>query len=940
MIKKAITLVNIAILIMKASHGQYFNPDSIKNHIIQISNSAKLSNPEKLALLLNYGDQIKNTPYSNDSTGTFLLRFIGFAYSEQDDYLNAVKYFREAIHIITLNSDKPSVKQKDLIAAYFWLSTFYDALNNNTEKRKTIDSCIYYADFLKSVSDIYLVRALSDRVQYFFDIGEYKLCIDDAIRCENLADAYAKTISDPLYKERTLDIAKISFGWHINALLELDKFTEAQNLLTNKLEEYKRTRATAYIGLTYSQLARVEEEKGDYEKDLFFFKKAFEIYRRVGYQFNCKQILNNIGEIYFRYLHDGDRALAYLQDALRYKNNDKTLNQADSVETLNIYGRMANVYVQKGIYDSAFFYFQQALNQVKIGISETDILNSPLDKFINLKKINYLTSLIIDKGDAFRKNYEATRQLKSLTEALKIYTVADKLLARVNIIQFDLETKLFWRKETRRLYENAIQACYLHKDANKAFYFFERSRAVLLNIQLAQQNWLGNEDISRLVEIKKKISRLDLERKSIVENSKEDGVIRDSLLIRSQELYRLEQLIKVNNPLYYQNVDTTIITPAEVRKNLLKDHQALLEIFSGDSGIYSILITAGQIFINKINKSDFDQSAKLYVTYISNPQLLNSDFSGFKMVSHHLYQLIFQNNPTPQGRIIISPEGRYFPFESLVTENSSKNPVYFLLDHAVSYTYSARYLLNDFNSDKKTESNNFFGLAPVRYAPGFQLAILPGSDVSLRNISSLFTSFNNLIGKNASRNNFLQNFPTYSIVQLYTHASDSSENKEPVIYFADSVLYLSELIPGKKPITRLIVLSACETGNGNLYQGEGVFSFNRGFAALGISSCISNLWPAENISTYKITELFYKYLADGSPLDLALQRAKLEYIQKNTGEKSLPYYWASAVMVGKTDAIFHSNPYPRIIILFFIMISGIIFWKLRAKKHPIPEAGG
>jgi CHAT domain-containing protein len=258
----------------------------------------------------------------------------------------------------------------------------------------------------------------------------------------------------------------------------------------------------------------------------------------------------------------------------------------------------------------------------------------------------------------------------------------------------------------------------------------------------------------------------------------------------------------------------------------------------------------------------------------------------------------------------------------------------------VSYTYSARYLLNDFNSDKKTESDNFFGLAPVRYAPGFRLAILPGSDVSLENIASHFTSFNNLVGKSASRNNFLQYFPTYSIVQLYTHASDSSENKEPVIYFADSALYLSELIPGKIPITRLIVLSACETGNGNLYQGEGVFSFNRGFAALGISSCISNLWPAENISTYKITELFYKYLADGSPMDLALQRAKLEYLQKNTGEKSLPYYWASAVMVGKTDAIFHSNPYPRIIILFFIMISGIIFWKLRAKKHPISEAGG
>lgn len=933
--KKACTLISVAIFIIKASYGQYPSPDSIQKRIKQISNSVKLSNPEKLSLLLDYRDQIKNTPYRNDSTETFMLRAIGFAYYNQDDYLNAVKYFRIAVNIITVNSDKHSVNVKDLIAVYFWLSKFYDALNNGPEKRKAIDSCIYYADQLKSVSDIYRVRCLVERSQYFFDIGEYKLCIDDAVRCENLADEYANAIKDPLYKERALDIAKISFGWHVNALLELDKFIEAENLLANKLDEYKRAHAAEYIGLTYSQLARVQESNGNYEKDLFFFKQAFETYRKVGDNFNCKQILNDIGEIYFRHLHDGDKALTYFRDALRYRNKDELSNQADSVETLNILGRIANVYVQRGMYDSAFFYFQRALDQIRIGINETDILNSPLEKFIDLKKINYLTGLIIDKADAFRKNYEVTRQLKSLSEALRIYTVADKLLARVNIIQFDLESKLFWRKDTRRLYENAIQACYLSKDANKAFYFFERSRAVLLNIQLAQQNWLGNEDISRLVEIKKKISRLDLEHKGLEENSREDGVIRDSLSVSNQELYRLEQLIKVNNPLYYQNVDTTIITPVDVRENLLKDHQALLEIFSGDSGIYSILVTAGQILINKIDKTDFDRSARLYISYISNSQLLNSDFGGFKMVSHHLYQLIFENNLVPRGRIIISPEGRYFPFESLVTENSSKNPVYFLLDHAVSYTYSARYLLNDFNLDTKIESGNFLGIAPVQYAPGFRLATLPGSDISLENIASHFTSFNNLVGQHASRNNFLQYFPAYTTVQLYTHASDHSNNKEPVIYFADSALYLSELIPGKKPITRLIVLSACETGNGNLYQGEGVFSFNRGFAALGISSCITNLWSAENKSTYKITELFYRYLADGSPLDLALQRSKLEYLQKNAGVKSLPFYWAAEVMVGKTDAIFRSKPHPWGTILFFILFSGYIFWRLKTKKPKI-----
>ena len=103
-------------------------------------------------------------------------------------------------------------------------------------------------------------------------------------------------------------------------------------------------------------------------------------------------------------------------------------------------------------------------------------------------------------------------------------------------------------------------------------------------------------------------------------------------------------------------------------------------------------------------------------------------------------------------------------------------------------------------------------------------------------------------------------------------------NNDPVIYFSDSALYLSSLIPDRKPVTQLVVLSACETANGKLYRGEGIFSFNRGFAALGIPAAISNLWSVDNESTYQITELFYKYLSQGLPTDIALQKAKLEFI--------------------------------------------------------------
>jgi CHAT domain-containing protein len=188
--------------------------------------------------------------------------------------------------------------------------------------------------------------------------------------------------------------------------------------------------------------------------------------------------------------------------------------------------------------------------------------------------------------------------------------------------------------------------------------------------------------------------------------------------------------------------------------------------------------------------------------------------------------------------------------------------------------------------------------------------------------------------------NFQQQFNRYKIIQLYTHASDTSSRGEPVIYFADSALYLSELIPEDIPHTQLIVLSACETGNGKLYRGEGVFSFNRGFANMGIPASIANLWSVDNKSSYRINELFYKFLSQGLAKDIALQRAKLEFIKNSNAENKLPYYWAATVLTGKSDTIEYSGSIawiPGALIMGLTAI-GLFIWKKSKKKtNPSPD---
>jgi CHAT domain-containing protein len=925
--------------------GQCLKSDSLWNRIIFLADSKIISTSDQLKELINFEISQENCPNKTDSSHTLLLSRIGTMYFKLGDYLKAVEYCRRSIHIISANIDNSYIRTKDILSGYYWLSVFYDSLSNVDGRMKAWDSCESYAIKLKAEDDISYIRILFDKVEHYFDVGDYQNCIYYAARCNVLASGYAASVANKGYKLVGTKTAESSLGWEVKTLLFINENDSAEKLLMNKLEVYKKANLKDYLGFLYGFLAEVQEQKNNYPKALFYFNKALQCYRETGNHFDYKQILKQIGEeVYFKHFNDGNKALSYFRDALKKTNTDRFESKEDITESLSILSDMADVYVQKDQYDSAFVYFQLAFDQIKPGITETYILNMPLQEIREFKKIYYLTSLVIDKGDAYMHEFKTTGKSIALKDAIRIYKNADQLLDLVRMEQSDLNSKLFWRYNTRRLYEHAIEASFENGDMTNAFYFFERSRASLLNDQLNEQHWLDEDDISRLTQIRKILLQLNTELDSKGISSIRMEEIRSEQFTKKRELDNLEQLIKSQNPLYYQSfLNKNDIGIPDVQKNLLKDHQALLELFTGDSANYSLVITPRQIQVHKINKYKFDSVFKKYIYYISKQDILNEKFEEFVSISHQLYQLIIQNNPLPEGRIIFSPGDRYFPLEALVTSNPKEKLVYFQKEHAVSYTYSARYLMSDFKMNTSTGSNDFMGVAPIQYHTSlFSFSDLIGSEQSLGKINAYFNGQHNLIGSQATKNNFLQLFSKYRIIQIYTHSSDTSSKGEPVMYFADSALYLSELIPQIKPATQLIVLSACETGLGRDFKGEGIFSFNRGFAALGIPSAITNLWSVNDKATYQLTQLFYRYLSEGIPTDVALQKAKLEFIQTDSKDRQLPYYWAAAILVGKTDVILMGKSFPwktliflTITIVFSILL--VLIWRNRKRKVNIPN---
>lgn len=105
--------------------------------------------------------------------------------------------------------------------------------------------------------------------------------------------------------------------------------------------------------------------------------------------------------------------------------------------------------------------------------------------------------------------------------------------------------------------------------------------------------------------------------------------------------------------------------------------------------------------------------------------------------------------------------------------------------------------------------------------------------------------------------------------------------------------------------TDLVVLSACETGVGEVQVGEGVFGLRRAFALAGAESLLMSLWPVQDAVTADQMTLFYKYL-QARTSDEALiagealrkaQLATIKELRKSRGHAP-PSLWAPFILQG------------------------------------------
>jgi CHAT domain-containing protein len=125
----------------------------------------------------------------------------------------------------------------------------------------------------------------------------------------------------------------------------------------------------------------------------------------------------------------------------------------------------------------------------------------------------------------------------------------------------------------------------------------------------------------------------------------------------------------------------------------------------------------------------------------------------------------------------------------------------------------------------------------------------------------------------------------------------------------NGLLQVWEIFESVRLDADLVVLSACETGLGEIRGGEGIIGLTRAFQYAGARSVLASLWRVEDEATAELMQRFYRHLRAGKTKDEALREAQLELIRRplrvpdgrggwTERNAAAPYFWAALQLFG------------------------------------------
>lgn len=99
--------------------------------------------------------------------------------------------------------------------------------------------------------------------------------------------------------------------------------------------------------------------------------------------------------------------------------------------------------------------------------------------------------------------------------------------------------------------------------------------------------------------------------------------------------------------------------------------------------------------------------------------------------------------------------------------------------------------------------------------------------------------------------------------------------------------------------TQLVVLSACDTGRGDVKLGQGVYGMRRALAVAGAETLVTSLWKVNDETTRQLMATYYRNLLAGQGRTAALRQA-MQALRKS---QSHPHFWAPFIAIGRDEPL-------------------------------------
>jgi len=639
------------------------------------------------------------------------------------------------------------------------------------------------------------------------------------------------------------------------------------------------------------------------------YLRAIALYQQLG---ECKELANTYNNLGVFYVENDQlpQAFATLKTGLATARRC-----AMPVEEAQNQDHFGEYFLRKGQPQQAVRAFQHAQQLLLPGYTPADEL-AVVDVNM-LALVSNQPDLLIYLGDQAKalEQWDAQAQDKRiLATALQVYYTGDVLIDLIRQGHSGLSTKLFWREEVLPFYERAIGLCHRLGRGEEAFFFFEKSKSILL-LEAMRENdalqFLPDSLASEEIRLQRIITNLQGQLPQLADQDR--PVVFRQLLDNQRQLEALRNDLGTRYPQYHE-MKQALPVPAWAdfaRTCLRPARQTLVHYFFGWERVYALVLDEAGPRTYDLGRADSLRTCVgAVLAYFFEASAIQNAPAAYVAAAYRAYQQLVEPLGIAAGtHLLIIPDGplTYLPFSALTTDPNYAADLgkvaYLLRQHPLGYAYSASILAKQTKRVWSGASGLVAfapftnGKAPVGYPA------LSYSQDELKQISSYF-QVRLLQDEAADLKHWREIAPTARILHLSTHAFSSPEEQSPHIAFYDSLLYLPTLYR-ERLNAALVVLSACQTNIGPLAPGEGVLGLGRGFVQAGASSIIASLWNVNARSTGNILADFYQQLAKGQSKPLALCLAQLDYLERKDVlhfQKS-PYYWAGLTYYGDAQGL-------------------------------------